>query len=223
MIATNFTCDKSTMTATDRNEATVKNQTILSDNILLVKASPNAPDFSNSYDIAFSLVTTIHPYMVDSSHFTLLDLAHESIPAVTDDFLNSNPAELEEVKHLAKKIWGHDGIVIISTPMMNFNVPANLKQLIDVTIQAGLNFCYTEQGPEGLMNPEKTRIFLCISSGGIYDNERRAYDHVKLYLEQIADFVGLKVEKTFWWGGTSMPGAQERKRALLDEMNDYFE
>ncbi|MEM7710261.1 MAG: NAD(P)H-dependent oxidoreductase [Pseudomonadota bacterium] len=55
-------------------------------------------------------------------------------------------------------------ILVISTPIYNFGVPAALKAWADQVARVGVTFEYTENGPKGLL--EGKRAIVAVSSGG---------------------------------------------------------
>ena len=55
-------------------------------------------------------------------------------------------------------------ILIISAPIYNFSVPANLKAWADLVARAGITFTYGESGPVGLLADRPT--YIVSASGG---------------------------------------------------------
>src|SRR3989338_10300727 len=80
---------------------------------------------------------------------------------------------------------------LISTPMWNFSIPYVLKQYIDIIVQPGYLFKYTEKGPEGLVKNKK--MVVIASRGGDYgeDSPFHGYDHQEPYLRSIFGLVGI--------------------------------
>ncbi len=62
-------------------------------------------------------------------------------------------------------------LIVIATPMWNFNAPPMLKAFIDTVLVAGKTFKYTATGPVGLV-PDK-KVVVCNASGG---RVRRRHD-----------------------------------------------
>lgn len=102
--------------------------------------------------------------------------------------LNDQQARLlEQSDTLVEEVLDAD-ILVISTPMYNFSVPASLKAWIDMICRVGKTFRYTEQGPEGLSAIETA--YLVVTTGGAPVNS--AVDFVVPYLKQVAAFIGVK-------------------------------
>lgn len=55
-------------------------------------------------------------------------------------------------------------VIVFSSPIYNFGVPASLKAWADLVARAGTTFQYTPNGPEGLLKGKKA--FIAVSSGG---------------------------------------------------------
>lgn len=81
-------------------------------------------------------------------------------------------------------------IVIISSPMWNFTVPYKLKHYLDVILQPGYMFKYTENGPEGLIKGKKA--YIVTTKGGDYSGEAAAFNKLEPYLEQVLRFIGFE-------------------------------
>ena len=91
--------------------------------------------------------------------------------------------------------------VIVATSMINFNVPAILKNLIDHIAVAGRTFRYKYDGngeSEGLLTNISIKI---IATQGAPKGWYPFGDHVK-YLEGTFDFLGMKVNKSILIDGT---------------------
>jgi len=82
-------------------------------------------------------------------------------------------------------------VMLISTPMWNFGVPYVLKQYIDVIMQPGYLFQYTEKGPEGLAKGKK--LIVVSTRGGDYgpDSPWKAMDQLEPYLRTVFGFAGI--------------------------------
>lgn len=78
-------------------------------------------------------------------------------------------------------------VIVISTPIYNFSVPAALKAWIDMIARAGLTFRYTSDGPQGLLHGKKA--YLVITSGGVALDS--AVDFATPYLRQALGFIGI--------------------------------
>jgi FMN-dependent NADH-azoreductase len=83
-------------------------------------------------------------------------------------------------------------IYLVSTPMWNFGIPYQLKHYIDVLVQAGFCFQFTETGPVGLATGKK---MICITSrGSDYSKGSpiEALDFQEPYLRAIFGFIGIE-------------------------------
>lgn len=82
-------------------------------------------------------------------------------------------------------------VYLISSPMWNFSVPYVLKHYIDIIVQPGYLFKYTEDGPQGLLKNKK--MVVVTSRGGDYSAESpfHSYDYQENYLRGIFGFTGI--------------------------------
>lgn len=95
--------------------------------------------------------------------------------------------------------------LVIAAPMINFGVPAALKNWIDAIAKAGVTFRYTAQGPEGLL-PDKT-VFVVLTRGGIHRDQPQ--DSMVPYLKTVLGFLGMRDVHFVYAEGLNMgPDAQ---------------
>ena len=82
-------------------------------------------------------------------------------------------------------------IYVISTPMWNFSIPYKLKQYIDIIMQAGTLFRFTEHGVEGLAKNKK--MFCVTTRGNDYSagSAMQQFDFQEPYLRSIFGFAGI--------------------------------
>lgn len=78
-------------------------------------------------------------------------------------------------------------LLIITTPIYNFGVPAALKAWIDQVARAGRTFRYTEKGPVGLL--EGKRAIVVVTSGGTRVGSE--IDFTTPYLRHVLGFIGI--------------------------------
>jgi len=78
--------------------------------------------------------------------------------------------------------------IVLTTPMYNFSVPANLKAWIDLICRAGVTFQYTAEGPVGLLKGKQLDII--ITTGGV--PLQSPVDFVSNYLKQVFRFIGIE-------------------------------
>lgn len=84
-------------------------------------------------------------------------------------------------------------ILLLSSPIYNFNVTADMKAWIDNICRAGLTFQYTEHGPRGLIEGKKAYVVL--ASGGTLVNSE--IDFCGRYLKHILNFLNIKDHNFF--------------------------
>jgi FMN-dependent NADH-azoreductase len=97
----------------------------------------------------------------------------------------------EPIRRHAERFLAAEGY-LISTPMWNFGIPYTLKHYIDLIVQPGLLFRYSEKGAEGLAAGR--RMVVVSSRGGDYglSSPAHAMDYLEPYLRTIFGFVGIK-------------------------------
>lgn len=78
-------------------------------------------------------------------------------------------------------------LIVISTPIYNFGIPASLKLWIDQIARAGRTFRYTENGPVGLLNGK--RVVILAASGGTQVGSD--IDFATPYLRHVLGFLGI--------------------------------
>lgn len=82
-------------------------------------------------------------------------------------------------------------VLMLSTPMHNFTVPAVLKLWLDQIVRFGRTFQSTPEGKVGLLLDRP--CFICIASGGDFSGEAaRQPDHLTPYLTDILACVGIR-------------------------------
>lgn len=127
---------------------------------------------------------------------TTLDLS-QALPIVSDEWVaaNNTPAEQRDATHqaalglsdeLVEQLEAAD-LLVITTPIYNFGVPAALKSWIDLIARAGRTFRYTESGPVGLL--EGKRAIVLVTSGGTRVGSD--IDFATPYLKHVLGFVGI--------------------------------
>ncbi|MFH1780397.1 MAG: NAD(P)H-dependent oxidoreductase [Candidatus Nealsonbacteria bacterium] len=105
------------------------------------------------------------------------------------------PEELQAWKKIEKVIAEFKSAdkYVLAIPMWNFSIPYRLKQYMDIIIQPGYTFGYSqEKGYEGLV---KAKPLLAIyARGGQYPagTESEAFDMQKKYVETIFKFMGFE-------------------------------
>lgn len=98
----------------------------------------------------------------------------------------------DEVKSIISRFAGADKYVF-TIPMWNFSIPYKLKQYIDLLVQPGLSFTYSEdKGYEGLIKDKP--LLVIYARGGQYPegSEYEAMDFQKKYMQHIFGFIGFE-------------------------------
>ncbi|MEM7258221.1 MAG: NAD(P)H-dependent oxidoreductase [Pseudomonadota bacterium] len=78
-------------------------------------------------------------------------------------------------------------LLVLTTPIYNFGVPAALKLWIDLIARAGRTFRYTSGGPIGLL--ENKRAIVLVTSGGTRMGSD--IDFTTPYLKHVLGFIGI--------------------------------
>jgi FMN-dependent NADH-azoreductase len=169
--------------------------------LLNIIASPRA-EKSRTLQVSAEFLNTIrakYPELLIED----LDLFRTRLPEVYGGSLDAKYAFMsgsvpdkaalkswDEISRFATGFLAAD-IYLISTPMWNFSVPYKLKQYIDIIMQAGFLFSFTEKGVVGLA---KNKKMICITSRG---NDYREgtpvspFDSQEPYLRNIFGFAGI--------------------------------
>ncbi|WP_461633895.1 FMN-dependent NADH-azoreductase [Labilibaculum euxinus] len=97
--------------------------------------------------------------------------------------------QIGNLNQLLEQFMEADAYAFVN-PMWNFSIPPVLKAYIDVILQAGKTFHYTENGPEGLMKGKKAVHIQ--ASGGVYSNGAGSeMDFSHRYLKSVLGFIGI--------------------------------
>lgn len=155
------------------------------------------------------------------AHVELLDLAQTPHPALDEAALQAlftpaeqrSPAQAERVAldmGLVEQLRRAD-VLVLAVPMINFGVPALLKNWIDAVAKAGVTFRYTANGPEGLLTGKK--VYVLLTRGGIYRGQ--AADTMVPYLRTVLGFLGLS-EISFVYAEGLALGAEAAARGLAE-------
>lgn len=121
----------------------------------------------------------------------------DPLPAVTSDWIAANftpatertrdqRAVLATSDRVVDELTRND-LIVISTPIYNFNIPATLKLWIDQVARAGLTFRYTDTGPVGLL--DRKRAVILVASGGTAVGSD--IDFATPYLKHVLGFIGI--------------------------------
>ena len=112
-------------------------------------------------------------------------------------------------------------ILVLGTPMYNFNVPASLKAWIDYVVRPGKTFRRVANGKlEGLCGDKE--VYVCTASSG--KSIGTELDHLRPYLDVIFGFIGISDVVYFDAEGLAW-GEQERERSInkaVDSIHRHF-
>jgi FMN-dependent NADH-azoreductase len=171
--------------------------------LLYIEVSPRK-DRSASIEVAQSYISKFLTSSTENSVETL-DLWDLTLPEFDGDILNAkyrvlhgeSPTDEEiaawkTIKVITDQFKNADSY-LISTPMWNFSIPYKLKHYIDVISQPGLTWLFSpESGYQGLVTGKTATLIL--ARGGEYssNDEVKAMDFQRSYLEMILGFMGFK-------------------------------
>lgn len=121
----------------------------------------------------------------------------QGLPFVDEAWVNANLTDPDQRNNAHREMLaGSDALVaevmaadvlIISTPIYNFGVPACLKAWVDQIARARLTFRYTEQGPKGLLSGKKA--YILVATGGTEVGS--AIDFATPWLKFVLGFLGI--------------------------------
>ena len=127
--------------------------------------------------------------------------------------LEKHTPEMQEVlrvsNELVAELLDADHIAI-STPVYNYNIPANLKSYVDHIVRKGLTL---GMAGEGLVHGKKATVLM--ASGGVYTEGSpiRDRDIATLYLRLILKVIGIEDVTFVAAGGTKVVDLGEKTRA----------
>jgi FMN-dependent NADH-azoreductase len=198
--------------------------------LLYIQASPRRSR-SHSMAVADAFVESYRESQ-PGSEVLALDLFKKDLPPFDGLTVNAKYTILHGQKHTQEELdaWkvveavieefnGADKYVF-AVPMWNFGIPYRLKQYIDILVQPGYTFSYTqEEGYKGLVTGKP--VFAAYSRGGEYPagTVYESYDLQKRYLETLLGFIGftdiysIVVEPTLMAGPEV--GATRREEAIV--------
>jgi FMN-dependent NADH-azoreductase len=171
--------------------------------VLYIQASPTV-ERSFSIAVADSFVEA-YKKNNPGCKIVKLNIFDESLPPFDDLAVQAKYSILEGRQHSQAQIeaWKEVERVIeqftsadkyvLAIPMWNFSIPYRLKQYIDLLIQPGYTFTFSEdKGYEGLVVGKP--MLAIYARGGQYSagGEAGAFDLQTRYIEQIFRFIGFE-------------------------------
>lgn len=127
-----------------------------------------------------------------------------TLPAatVTDEWLearDTDPARRQEGHHATLKISDEligelqeADVIVLGSPMYNFNISAPLKTWIDLVIRQGSTVDFTQRPPKGLLEGKKTVVITARGGNYAEGSPAAAFDFQEPYLRHILGVMGLK-------------------------------
>lgn len=106
-----------------------------------------------------------------------------------DEHADEHRLALRHSDELIRELEAAD-VIVIGTPMYNFNIPAQFKAWIDQVVRAGRTFAYAADGPHGLLLGKQAAI-LRATAGDYNDPANAVLDHQAPYLRFILGFIGI--------------------------------
>ena len=117
--------------------------------------------------------------------------------------MESRKDALRLSNQLTEELLASD-LLVIASPMWNFNIPSSLKPWIDHVVRAGKTFNYAGAGVDGLAKGKKA--ILVLASGGVFsEGPWKPWDTVEPYLRQIPGFIGIDDVQTVRAEGMNIP------------------
>jgi FMN-dependent NADH-azoreductase len=178
--------------------------------ILLLEASPHGGDSLGTRLVreAIGHLQARYPHV----HTVSRSLGLSALPALSDDYARALVAmrpDTEPVFACSEQLIGEleqSDVLLISTPMHNFTVPAALKLWIDLVLRIGRTFRGTPEGKFGLLEDRPTLVL--VRSGGICTGDAaRQPDFLTPYLTQVLAVIGITSVEFIYLEGIA-PGAE---------------
>ena len=192
--------------------------------ILQINSSARrAQDGQGSFSTRFAteLVTALQARH-GAAELTVRDLTTAPHPVLDEAALGAlfTPAEHRSPEQAAivarndaliAELLAHD-VIVVGAPMINFGVPAQLKNWIDAVARAGVTFRYTATGPEGLVKGKQ--VYVVSSRGGKHVGQPTDQG-VTEYLRMVFGFLGMTDVEFVYLEGLAM-GADAEAAAVSD-------
>lgn len=102
--------------------------------------------------------------------------------------------------------------LVLATPMHNFSTPAPVKAWFDAVMLKGYTWDLGSEGFRGLLTGR--RAIILATSGGIYEGEMAAFEHLVSYCRNAFAFMGCDPVIDVFAQGMNMLGDDDREAAL---------
>ena len=186
--------------------------------LLVVEASPRG-EYSISRSLAKSFVEqwkTAHPDgKVVERDLAKMDLPYVNLPWMGASLtpIEKHTPEMKAVLQVSDELVGElldADHIAISTPVYNYNIPANLKSYVDHIVRKGRTLGTTG---EGLVHGKVCTLLM--ASGGVYTEGSpiRDRDIATTYLRLILKVIGIDNVTIVAAGGTKVVDLGEKPRA----------
>lgn len=175
--------------------------------VLYIKANPKSDQESRTFQISEHFIRTYRTAYPGDQIFTL-DLYKEKVKPLTDEEVGlthlRNGSDHPFLNYARQ--FNQAEKIVIAAPLWNLGVPSILKAYLDYVMIVGINFIYTEAGPEGLCAGKKAVHIT--SRGGVYTEEPYVqYEMADRYLRTILGFLGIRDIRTIAAEGLDVQGA----------------
>lgn len=144
----------------------------------------------------------------DAQVATVRDLAINPLPAIADATIKGfyTPSEAMDDRlraatalsdTLINELEAAD-ILLISTPIYNFSVPAALKAWIDQIVRINRTFAYENGQFSGLLKGKRAYVAYSYGAGGYGEGgPLQSFDFMRPYLTMILNFIGIEDVTSF--------------------------
>ncbi|MBG5983444.1 FMN-dependent NADH-azoreductase [Proteus vulgaris] len=191
---------------------------------ILVLKSSILESYSHSNKMADYLIENWQNNYKDDV-ITVRDLAKNTVPTLDQATLFAFGQETEMLSdeqkvaralsdELISELKSHD-MIIITAPMYNFSIPAQLKHYIDYIARAGETFKYTEAGSVGLL--ENKQAIVLTSRGDVHKDQPS--DLIVPFLKQFLAFIGIHDVQFIMAEGTAF-GEEYTQQAHLQAQKE---
>ncbi len=188
-------------------------------NVLRVIANPKPVEQSASLKIEAAFMKAFQQKHPDAV-ITTVNVFQDDIPQLDGlllpAFFGAPPAtpEIERQRDRQRDVLAKflaADVVVIASPVWNFNGPPQLKAFIDSVMVSGKTFKYTSNGPVGLSSAKKAVV--CYASGMFYDHGQPPQQTLTLMLAAQFSFMG--ITNVTWLGAQGQGAGQEKAAASL--------
>ena len=186
-------------------------------NILVLKNSVKGETGSSNI-----LIGQVLSQIAGSHTVVTRDLASMSLPSINGDFVRAmwTPEKGDAEKAVLAQAFGFiedlksADMVVIGSPVYNFNVAASLKTFFDMTVMNGVTFHYVDGKPKGLLAEGKKAV-ICYTSGGTALGGDLDYNSG--WVKHMLGFVGI-ADVTIVDGGLGQYPGKEERMAKAEEV-----